>query len=219
MKLLLAAATEAEIQPLLDWLKDNPRKDIDVLITGIGMMAAAYSLGRYFAGNRPALAIQAGIAGTFRHDWPLGEAVLVDREILGDLGAEDPNGFLDLFDIGLWQPGMPPFTHKELINTLQTPPAAVQALPKARAVTVNTVSGRPESIARLEQRYQPDLESMEGAAFHYACLQENIPFLQLRTISNYVETRDKSKWNIPLAVGNLDACLRRLVEELNNTES
>jgi futalosine hydrolase len=55
---------------------------------------------------------------------------------------------------------------------------------------------------------------MEGAAFHFACLQEKIPFLQLRCISNYVEVRDKSKWNIPLAVKNLNQVLVEVVEAM-----
>jgi futalosine hydrolase len=35
---------------------------------------------------------------------------------------------------------------------------------------------------------------MEGAALHYTCLMEKIPFMQLRSISNYIAERDKSKW-------------------------
>lgn len=214
MKLLLAAATELEIKPLLDWLEEEKYPAVDVLITGVGMMAAAWQLGLYFARNRPDLAIQAGIAGSFRPEWPLGEPVLVTRETLGDLGVEDDRQFMDLFETGLWQPDMPPFTHKELINTLPLFPESLQGMPQAAGVTVNTVSGNAASIARLQQKYRPDVESMEGAAFHYSCLLEKVPFLQLRTISNYVEVRDKSKWNIPLAVKNLNNSLRTLLREI-----
>ncbi len=214
MKLLLAAATESEIKPILHWLREESYPDVDVLVTGVGMMAAAWELGRYLARNRPGLAIQAGIAGSFRHHWPLGETVLVTRETLGDLGVEDNQDFRDLFDIGLWQPGMKPFTDKELINTLSLVPESLQGLPQAAGVTVNTVSGSTASIARLGQKYRPDVESMEGAAFHYSCLVEQVPFVQLRTISNYVEVRDKSRWNIPLAVENLNGTLRALLTEL-----
>lgn len=214
MKLLLAAATESEIKSTLHWLREENYPDVDVLVTGVGMMATAWELGRYFARHRPDLAIQAGIAGSFRHSWPLGETILVNRETLGDLGAEDNQEFRDLFDIGLWQPGMKPFTDKELINTFSLFPESLQGLPQAAGVTVNTVSGSTTSIARLEQKYRPDVESMEGAAFHYSCLIEQVPFLQLRTISNYVEVRDKSRWNIPLAVKNLNDTLQALLTEL-----
>lgn len=214
MKVLVAAATEAEIKPLLNWLADTQVPGVEVLITGIGMAATAYSLGRRFADNRPEIAIQAGIAGSFRHERPLGEVALVAREVFGDLGAEDHGRFTDLFGIGLWQHDMHPFTHHHLINPLTLFPESLQQLPQVTGVTVNTVSGETATIAQLEQLYQPDLESMEGAAFHYACLMDDIPFLQLRAVSNYVEVRDKRKWNIPLAVKELNEKLRELIIEL-----
>lgn len=214
MKVLVAAATEAEIKPLLNWLADTQVPGVEVLITGIGMAATAYSLGRRFADNRPEIAIQAGIAGSFRHERPLGEVALVAREVFGDLGAEDHGRFTDLFGIGLWQHDMHPFTHHHLINPLTLFPESLQLLPQLTGVTVNTVSGETATIAQLEQLYQPDLESMEGAAFHYACLMDDIPFLQLRAVSNYVEVRDKRKWNIPLAVKELNEKLRELIIEL-----
>lgn len=214
MKVLITAATLPEIKPLVDWLEEQGGIDgteIKVLITGIGMFSTAFQLGKHLTAEQPDLAIQAGIAGAFRRDWAIGDTILVTREVLGDLGAEDNGQYRDLFDIGLWQYDMPPFTHHHLINTLQNLPAQVLQLPQGTGVTVNTVSGAAPTIARLEQKYQPDLESMEGAAFHYCCLMEDIPFLQLRTISNYVEVRDKSKWNIPLAITNLNNTLRNLL--------
>lgn len=217
MKVLITAATLPEIKPLVDWLEDQGAMngtEIKVLITGIGMFSTAYQLGRHLAADRPDLAIQAGIAGAFRKDWAIGDTVLVKQEVLGDLGAEDNGMHRDLFEIGLWPYDMPPFTHHHLINTLDQLPAAALQLPQGSGVTVNTVSGSAATISRLEQKYQPDLESMEGAAFHYCCLREDIPFLQLRTISNYVEVRDKSKWNIPLAINNLNNTLRSLLQEL-----
>ncbi len=57
---------------------------------------------------------------------------------------------------------------------------------------------------------------MEGAALHFVCLRERIPFLQLRTISNKIGERDKTKWNIGLAILNLNAELILLLNELNS---
>lgn len=214
MKVLVTAATEPEIKPLMGWLGEevtiNGQIEVEVVITGIGMFSTAYHLGRYFANSRPDLAIQAGIAGSFQHSWPIGETVVIAQEVLGDLGVEDNDQYKDLFDIGLWKTDMPPFTHNYLPNTS----VWAQHLRRAKGVTVNKVSGSAATIASLEEKYQPDIESMEGAAFHYCCLMEKIPFLQLRTISNYVEVRDKSKWNIPLAVTNLNNTLRALLQEI-----
>jgi futalosine hydrolase len=214
MKVLVAAATQAEVKPLLDWLEETKNPDVEVLVTGIGMAATGWSLGRRFAANPPGIAIQVGIGGSFRHERPLGEVAVVTREIFGDLGAEDHGRFTDLFGIGLWQHDMHPFTHHYLVNPLTLFPESLQQLPQMTGVTVNTVSGETATISRLEQLYNPDIESMEGAAFHYACLMEGIPFLQLRSVSNYVEIRDKSKWNIPLAVKELNVALKELILQL-----
>lgn len=214
MKVLVTAATALEIKPFADWMEQQggiAGKEIKTLVTGIGMFSTAYQLGRYFAAEKPDIAIQAGIAGSFRHDWAIGDSVIIQQEAMGDLGADDNGHFIDLFDIGLWQYDMAPFSHHYLVNPLA---ATFTHLHQGTGITVNTVSGAANTIARLEQKYQPDIESMEGAAFHYCCLMDKIPFLQLRTISNYVEVRDKSKWNIPLAVKNLNSTLREIVEKL-----
>lgn len=219
MKLLVTAATTLEIQPFLQFLDQHrptlsaANCEIDILIAGIGMMHTAFSLGRHLILHKPDIAIQAGIAGTFRHDWELGQVVTVKREYLADLGAEDNDQFKDLFDIQLWQPSQTPFTGTCLENTFAGLPE-LPPLPIATGVSVNLVSGSEATIRKLVGKYDPDVESMEGAAFHYACLLENIPFLQLRSLSNYVEIRDKSKWKIPLAVKTLNEELVRTVQTL-----
>ncbi len=140
----------------------------------------------------------------------------MDKEYFGDLGAEDNGVFRDLFSVGLWKLDQHPFTHDYLLNPLDAVPAALASLPRGTAVSVNTVSGEASTISRLEQQYQPTVESMEGAALHYACLMEKVPFLQLRTISNYVEQRDKSKWDIPTAVRRLNGLLIQTISDWNS---
>lgn len=219
MKILVTAATTLEIQPFLQYLDQHipalkaANCQIDVLIAGIGMMHTAFSLGRHLLVNKPDIAIQAGIGGAFQHNWELGQVVLVKREFLADLGAEDNDQFKDLFDIGLWQPSQAPFIGNSLVNTFAGLPE-VPPLPTTTGVTVNLVSGSEPTIQKLVSKYAPDVESMEGAAFHYACLLEEIPFLQLRSISNYVEIRDKSKWKIPLAVKTLNEELIKTLKTL-----
>jgi futalosine hydrolase len=224
MKLAIVAATRLEIQPFIDALAGLATPlgadvfqwnghTIAIWITGIGPLHTAFALGQRLPAWQPDFALQAGIAGTFRHDWALGSVVAISKEVNGDLGAEDNGQFLDLFEIGLCQPDDAPYQQKFLVNAFAGWPAP-PAWPLATGVTVNTVSGSAPTIARLEARYQPDIESMEGAAFHYACLVENVPFLQLRCISNYVEVRDKSKWKIGLAVKNLNEALLQQVQQL-----
>ena len=61
------------------------------------------------------------------------------------------------------------------------------------------------------EKYNPDIETMEGATFFYICSRENIPFLALRAISNRVEPRNKEKWNIQLALDNLSEKLKEVL--------
>lgn len=216
MKILVIAATPFEIQPLIDHLAGRQYRNcqISTLVCGIGMMHTAYQLGRHFAASKPDLVIQAGIAGCFNHSWEMGKVVVIDREQLGDLGVEDDQAYKDLFDIQLWQPDQPPFTNRQLINTFDGVPHLPE-LPKASGITINTVSGSERTRQLLLDKYAPEVESMEGAAFHYACLLEKIPFFQLRSISNYVEVRDKSKWKIALAIQVLNDALIKYIERWN----
>jgi futalosine hydrolase len=91
-------------------------------------------------------------------------------------------------------------------------------LKQATAITVNTVHGNEPSIKKLADRLQPQLESMEGAAFFYACRQADVPCLQIRAVSNYVEKRNRDAWRIELAIKNLNSFAAEfLAEFVGNT--
>ena len=85
MNILIAAATAIEIKPFLQYLNENRKAaDIDVLITGIGLTAAAYSLTKQFALKKPGLVLQAGVAGCFDLSVQLGEVVMVKQDTVAD---------------------------------------------------------------------------------------------------------------------------------------
>jgi futalosine hydrolase len=84
-------------------------------------------------------------------------------------------------------------------------------LPLVKSVTINEISTRPARIQQLQQKYQPVVESMEGAAFHYVALVEKIPFIQLRAVSNMVGERDKTKWKMKDAIAILNKQLIKMV--------
>jgi futalosine hydrolase len=81
-------------------------------------------------------------------------------------------------------------------------------------VTVNRVLSDPRSIAWVEERYAPDVVSMEGAAFLYTCLMHEVPCVQLRAISDRVGPRDTSTWDIPGAVAALNKELGAVLQKL-----
>lgn len=215
--LLIVAATEPEIAPLLRFFEanfrssahyvfQNERYTVEILISGVGMMATAFSLSARLATQRYDAAIQAGIAGCFDRDIPLGSVLGVSTEAYGDLGAEDNGRYIDIFELGFLQADSYPFQKTLLLNP--KPFDTGIALAMVSAISVNTVSGNSPTIEARKDRYKPVLESMEGLAFHYACLQHQIPFLQIRAVSNYVTPRDRNAWQIGKAIANLNQHLQ-----------
>lgn len=219
MNLLLAAATVAEIAPLIKILQTDDQPDfydsfgipqgtLDVCITGVGLMAATFALTHALHLRRYDFVLQAGIAGSFDPGLPPGSVVVVRSEQVGDLGAEDNGSFLDHFSLGLTRKNARPFTEGKLRNPLEDMPFKTGHLPKVKGLTVHTVSGHQPTIdARLARHPGVAVESMEGAALHFVCLQMRVPFLQLRAISNYVEPRNREAWQLGAAVGALNAQL------------
>jgi futalosine hydrolase len=213
MYILLVAATNFEIQPTINYLAERDcvigHHRFDVLITGIGSMSTTYWLTKTIGKQRPEMLIQAGIGGSFSASYPPGSLVLVNEEVTGDLGVEENNEFKDVFDMGLPQI-TDPYTGKSLENK-QADLLQQYNLPLVKSVTINEISTRPARIQQLQQKYQPVVESMEGAAFHYVALVEKIPFIQLRAVSNMVGERDKTKWKMKEAIQLLNEQLIKMV--------
>lgn len=214
MHLLVCAATAQEIAPLEEFLKQHPEGNhrIDLLITGVGSVAATYHLTRALADSRPDYVLQGGIAGSFDAGTPPGKAVFIFEEILGDCGAEEKDGWMDLFDLALVKDEFP-FTEKRLTNPYCSE-WEKYGLPFVRSVSVSEISTSPERINQLIQKYRPVVESMEGAAFHYVCLREHIPFMQLRVVSNHVGERNKLSWKLEEAVEQLNTELKKIIISL-----
>jgi futalosine hydrolase len=82
------------------------------------------------------------------------------------------------------------------------------------AITVNSATGSDATRNKLLKKFNPDIETMEGATFFYLCKREKIPFLALRAISNRVETRNRSNWNIPIALKSLSEKLKEVIIRL-----
>lgn len=217
MHILLIAATTFEIQTVTDYLKLHRYQlqghTVSILITGIGSMATTYQLTKSIQQKRPDYLIQAGIGGSFSQQFPPGRVALVAKEMNGDLGVEENGVFRDLFDMGLQQDGEHPTTSKWLVNP-HTENWENQGLPLVNGVTVNEITTRPSRIEQLQQNYAVTVESMEGAAFHYVCLQEGIPFIQVRSISNFVGERDKKNWKMKEAITALNEQLINIFKTL-----
>ena len=215
MNVLIVSATYLEIEPLLThfkFIKQSNQKlrhyefknhDIDVLIPGVGMTFTAYWLGKTLTYKRYDVAINVGLAGTFDDTVKIGEVVNVISDRISELGAEDGEKFLSLIDMDLLEDEDFELQNGEMINTIPIENKVAETLKKVKGITVNTTHGDENSIEKVKNLFQPQIESMEGAAFLYACLLEGISCLQIRAISNKVERRNKDNWDIKLAVKNL----------------
>ncbi len=217
MNYLLVAATTLEIAPFLTHLQQDPGKKgsavPDVLITGIGLTAATYHLTRQLGLKKYDLVIQAGVAGCFNKKLLLGSVVVVKKEVLADQGVIEAKQLKTLFDMQLLQADHFPYSNSWLVN----PYSDLLEQSRLEAVTgisVNEISSSRQKIALYKERFDPVVESMEGAALHYTCLMENVPFLQLRSLSNYAGERDKKKWNFKDSIHNLNLELIQLVQLL-----
>lgn len=196
MDVLVVAATEAEILPFLR-LPVPQRHGLDTLITGVGMVATALALGERLAGSHYDLLLNVGVAGSFDRTIPLGEVVWVVQDTFSELGAEDGNRFIDGEAMGLV-----PCTFRS-----EHGHAMVSGLRKCKGITVNTVHGDERTIGMVMERLSPSVESMEGAAVFQAAQHFGIPALQVRAISNYVERRNKSNWQLGQAIESLNRWL------------
>ncbi len=215
MHVLLVAATGAEIAPVLAGLgpgqagpehttrQQRAGHEVDVLITGVGMVATAARCARILAGRRYDLAVNLGVCGAFDRSLAPGTVVHVVSDGLPELGAEDGEAFLTIQQLGLLDADEFPFRGGRLWNA--SPPAnpVLERLPAVAGITVNTVHGDERSIDSTLRRFGPQVESMEGAAFMYACLLADVRFAQVRAVSNLVERRNREAWALPESIRNL----------------
>jgi len=221
MRVLIVAATKPEVDLLIsdfgfrisdlgrnenEYALTTHHSPLTTLITGVGMVATAFSLGKHLATNQYDLAINLGIAGSFDRNIALGEVVEVVEDQLSELGAEDAEAFLLIETLG--------FGESIFKTDVRLSSYSDQQLKHVTAITVNTVHGHEPSIQKLTSRIQPQLESMEGAAFSYACKQAGIPCLQIRAVSNYVEKRNRDAWQIGLAIKNLNSFAAEFLERV-----
>jgi futalosine hydrolase len=226
MKILIVASSNSEIRLLRDKL-DFVSKishnlfnyrlgtlDIDILVTGHGSVFMAYHLTKTVSAYNYDLAVNAGIAGSFDYFLELGFVVNVIQDQFADLGFEEKDSFFTLSEKELLNEDSFPFTGELLRSLGNFEIDVVESLIPVKAITVNTLHGRQENIQRVKKRFKCDIETMSGAAFFYICLMEKIPFLQIRSISYFIEIPKVDNWNLQLAIGNLTATILDLFQEL-----
>ena len=207
-RLLIATAVAAERDAVLaglggatvlpDPLAPNAA-EVTVDEVGVGPVQAAAGTAREIAvaiaDSAPYQAvICTGIAGAYPGRAKIGDVVVATASVAADLGAESPGGFIPVDDLGF---GVGRF-------------AAEPALfPTSGAVTgeiltVSTATGTAETCAALATRHPNAVaEAMEGFGVATAAAQQQLPFAEVRAISNLVGPRDTASWRFDLALAAL----------------
>lgn len=214
MSCLLTAPTVKEIAPFIDHLRSSTMNlSVEVLITGVGSISTVYKLVKQLSIRRPTLMIQAGIAGCFETKLTLGSVVAIKQDLVADLGVIENRQLRSIFDLGLESGNRLPF-HKGWLKNPHSSLLKNCRLPLITGVTVNQLTTKKEMNRLIVEKYKAVCESMEGAAFHYVGLMEKIPFLQIRSISNYAGERNKKNWKLKEAITNLNQSLIHLLEKI-----
>jgi len=213
-RILVMTAVEAEQQAFMRGTRDSDL--FNVQLAGFGPASAAARTAAELAKGSYRLVVSAGIGGGFKGRADIGSTVIADRIAAADLGAETPDGFLSVDELGFGSSVIA--ADSKLVQTLSD--AMVSAgIPASRGtiLTVTTGTGSAETTAKLIARYgDPAAEGMEGFGVATAAKLWNLPVLEIRTISNVVGPRDRAAWRLGEAFAALEAAgdiLRRVFTE------
>ena len=211
-KILVVAATAKEINPFIELTRTGGLTNVDILISGIGLTASTYHLNKQLAVKKYDFVIQAGVAGSFDLNIRLGSVVAIKQDTIADQSVVELEKLKTLFDLKLVPQDQYPYKTGWLINPNKDILKKTK-LKIVKGISVNQISTSKQMIKFYRDVFDPVTESMEGAALHYVCLMENIPFLQIRSISNYIGERNKKKWDMMDSIVNLN---KALIKTINN---
>lgn len=204
-RILIAAATTGEIMPLAKQIRS---RRVEYCITGVGMLNTALNLSRYIQGREDILiAIQAGIGGSFSHKFGPGSVVQIKSEAYGDTGIETFRSFKTLEETG-WE------TQNQYRNTLKHP--LVQHLPSVSSITVAMACGTKKTADFRREKFNAVIENMEGLAFFRTCRMYHIPFLEIRSVSNFCGPHREGQWDIRTAITRLADHLAPVIKNMED---
>lgn len=215
---LIVSATGAECAPALRETADRKNlspwlyagilygKPVEILISGIGTVAATFRLTQTLMQRPYSRVISIGIAGSFADEIPVGKVAQITEDCFVDLGIDDNGSFLSLREAGLVD------SNDDFSGDFITNPSPVPSpYPAVRGITVQTASGSQNRIDKLVDRFRPQVETMENAAFFYVCRMMQVPFASFRAISNKVEPRNRANWRITEPIETVNRALADLL--------
>ena len=208
--ILVVAATAKEINLFIELTRTGDINNADILISGIGLTASTYHLAKQVALKKYDLVIQAGVGGCFDLRIPLGEVVAVKQDAIADQSVVELERLKTLFDLNIVPQDQHPYKKGWLINPNKEV-LKKSKLKIVKGISVNQISTSKQMIKFYRDVFNPVTESMEGAALHYVCLMEKTPFVQIRSISNYIGERNKQKWDMMNSIVKLNEALIKII--------
>ncbi len=218
MKTLICTATSLELMGIFPSISSSEiesadngfeKKGLLFLETGIGVLNTYASLVKCHLNTPIDRVLQIGIAGAYssaREEVKvLGTPVIIEKEIIGDLGAQDSDAYLSLEDLGLgkleyYESKCIPVFYDLFGDSLKT-------IPVVSGSTVNTATGTESTGTIRAEKYCVEVESMEGAGALRFGQDFGVPVLQIRSISNIATKRSRDSWDIVGALKSLrDLC-------------
>jgi futalosine hydrolase len=203
-RILIVTAVAAEADALQRGLPADAPHGVTVLAGGVGAARAAAAASRALALDPGYDAvISAGIGGAFPGRAELGALLLARRVVAADLGADGPDGYLSVDELGFGIAS-----------------AEAGRIPGLDAVvgsilTVNTATGTAERAEELIRRHPEAVgEAMEGYGVAAAAHLADLPFAEVRAVSNLIGPRDRDAWRLDLAFAALTAAARPIAEGL-----
>ncbi|SDI91821.1 futalosine hydrolase [Natribacillus halophilus] len=201
-KILIMTAVEAEKEAVERGIGET--SGIDVAIAGVGPAQAAARTAFALPKDEYRMVVSVGIGGGFKNRAAIGDIVISDRLIAAELGAESSQSFIPIDELGFGT------------NVITADDSSVQRLSSrlieknqrvhtGAILTLSMVTGTDDTAHALIHRY-PDAcaEAMEGFGVATAAAEQNLPVLEIRSISNLTGPRDKENWNIKEALASLE---------------
>lgn len=178
-------------------------------VTGIGKVNAASAATLLLERYQPELLVNTGCGGAFRGSGlSVGDLAVAENETFADEGVATPQGWrgLDLIGIPVVEGNGARF-----FNTFPLPHDLAEDACRFASdrgftgklgpfLTVSTCSGTENRGEELLRRFPGICENMEGAALAQVATMYGVPLLEVRGISNLVEDRDLSRWDLKRAV-------------------
>jgi futalosine hydrolase len=214
-------------------------KNVVYIISGMGKTNAAHASTLLIEKFSPVAVILFGIGGAYPSPGlGVGDIAVAEKEVYGDEGVLAKEGFsgIDFIGIPLVKKGTRKYFNEysldrklvaealksgeRLAVTHPLCPPLVRGgkggvkVKSGTFVTVSTCTGTRRKALELKKRFEAICENMEGAAVAHICTLYGTPMMEIRGISNMVEDRDRSNWDIGLAAENCQKAVMEVLKRL-----